>query len=66
MEKGIATYFIILAWKIPWTEVPGGLQSMALQKVSHDLATNTSLQSTDPVLITIPVVCSFTLHVNCL
>ena len=32
------------AWKIPWTEEPGGLQSMGLQRVRHDLATNTSLQ----------------------
>ena len=36
MEKGIATYFIILAWKIPWTEVPGGLQSMESQRAGHD------------------------------
>ena len=31
LEKGIATHFSILAWKIPWTEEPGGLQSMELQ-----------------------------------
>ena len=31
--------FSILAWKIPWTEEPGGLQSMGLQRVGHDLAT---------------------------
>ena len=36
VEKGMATYSNILAWKIPWTEAPGGLQSMGLQKVSHD------------------------------
>ena len=29
----------ILAWKIPWTEEPGGLQTMGLQRVRHDLAT---------------------------
>ena len=33
----------ILAWKIPWTEGPGGLQSMELQKVRHDCATNIPL-----------------------
>ena len=35
-EKDIATHFCILAWKIPWTEEPGRLQSMGLQKVGHD------------------------------
>ena len=41
LEKGMATYSRILAWKIPWTEEPGGLQSMGLQRVGHDWATNT-------------------------
>ena len=36
LEKGIATYSSILAWRIPWTEEPGGLQSMRLQRVGHD------------------------------
>ena len=35
-EKGMATYFSILAWRIPWTEEPGGLQSMGLQRIGHD------------------------------
>ena len=35
LEKGMATHFSILAWKIPWTEEPGGLQSMGLQKKSN-------------------------------
>jgi len=35
LEKGMATHFSILAWKIPWTEGPGGLQSMGLQKMSN-------------------------------
>ena len=35
LEKGMATHFSILAWKIPWTEAPGGLQSMGLQKKSN-------------------------------
>ena len=34
----MVTHFSILAWKIPWTEEPGGLQSMRLQRVGHDLA----------------------------
>ena len=36
LEKGMATYSGILAWRIPWTEEPGGLQSMASQRVGHD------------------------------
>ena len=35
--EGMATLSRILAWKIPWTEEPGGLQSMWLQRVRHDL-----------------------------
>ena len=38
-EEGIATHSSILAWKIPWTEKPGGLQSIGLKRVSHDWAT---------------------------
>ena len=33
LEKGISTYSSILAWKIPWTEKPGGLQSMGSQEL---------------------------------
>ena len=36
LEEGMATHFSILAWKILWTEEPGGLQSMGLQKAGHD------------------------------
>ena len=36
LEKGMATYARILAWEIPWTEEPGGLQSMGLQGAAHD------------------------------
>ena len=36
LEKEMATHSSILAWKIPWTEEPGGLQSMGLQRVQHD------------------------------
>ena len=36
LEKGMATHSSILAWKIPWTEEPGGLQSMGLQRFRHD------------------------------
>ena len=36
LEKGIATHTSILAWRIPWTEEPGRLQPMGLQRVIHD------------------------------
>ena len=36
LEKGMATHSSILVWRIPWTEKPGGLQSMGLQRVRHD------------------------------
>ena len=39
LEKGMATHSSILAWRIPWTEEPGRLQSMGLQRVRHDWAT---------------------------
>ena len=41
LEKGMAIHFNILAWRIPWTEVPDGLQSLELQRVGHDSAINT-------------------------
>ena len=36
LEKGMATHSSILAWEIPWTEVPAGLQSIGSQRVGHD------------------------------
>ena len=36
LEEGMATLSNILAWRIPWTEEPGGLQSMGSQRVGHD------------------------------
>ena len=36
LEEEMATHFSILAWKIPWTKEPGGLQSMELQRIGHD------------------------------
>ena len=43
LEKGMATHSSILAWRIPWTEEPGGLQSMGSQRVRYDYVTNTYL-----------------------
>ena len=39
LEEEMATCSSILAWKIPWAEEPGGLQSMGSQRVGHDLVT---------------------------
>ena len=36
LEKDMATHSSILAWEIPWTEEPGGIQSMGSQRVGHD------------------------------
>ena len=36
LEEGMATHFNILVWRIPWTEEPGRLQSMGLQRVRHN------------------------------
>ena len=41
LQKGMTTPSSILAWRIPWTEKPGGLQSLGSQRVRHDLANNT-------------------------
>ena len=42
LEKGMATHSSILAWRIPWVEDPGRLQSVGLQRVRLDWATNTT------------------------
>ena len=36
LEEEVATHSSILAWEIPWTEEPGGLQSVGLHRVRHD------------------------------
>ena len=44
LEKEMATHSSILAWEIPWTEEPGGLQTIGSQRVGHDLATKQEQQ----------------------
>ena len=39
LEEGMATHSSILAWKVPWTEEPDGLQSLGLQRVGHNWVT---------------------------
>ena len=41
LKKEMATYSSILAWKIPWTDEPGGIKFMGSQRVGHDRVTNT-------------------------
>ena len=43
LEEGMATHSSMLAWRIPWTDEPGGLQSMGSQRVRHDQVTHASL-----------------------
>ena len=43
LEEAMATHSSILAWRIPWMEEPGELQSMVSQRVGHDLGTSLSL-----------------------
>ena len=54
LEKEMAIHSSILAWEIPWTEEPGGLQSMGSQRVGLDWATSLSLQ---PQTYYVPDVC---------
>ena len=44
LEEEMATHSSILAWEIPWTEEPGGLQSLKSQRVGHYLATKQQQQ----------------------
>ena len=44
LEKGVATHSSILAWRTPWAEEPGVLQSMRSQRVGHNSATNTFIE----------------------
>ena len=46
LEKEMAIHSSTIAWKIPWTEEPGRLQSMGSQRVGHDRATSLSLSKT--------------------
>ena len=48
LEKEMATHSSILAWRIPWTEEPVGLQSMGSQRVRHDWATKHAHNPHDP------------------
>ena len=51
LEKGMATHSSVLAWRIPWTEEPGGLQSVGSQRARHSRATNTLTSLVQPPLL---------------
>ena len=48
-EEGMATHCSLLAWRIPWTEEPGGLQSTGSHRVGHDRATEQQAAETEKV-----------------
>ena len=48
MEKEMTTHPSILAWEIPWTEEPGGLQSTGSQRVGHNFATEQLFSKLSP------------------
>ena len=54
LEKEMATHSSILAWKVPWMEEPGRLQSLGLQRVGRDWATSLSLSVTKSCLTVTP------------
>ena len=51
LEKEMETYASMLAWRIPWTEEPGGLHSMRLQRVRDDLVTDQPTNKRSEMLI---------------
>ena len=57
----MATHSSILVWKIPWTEEPGGLQSMGSQRVLHDLMTKQQRRAKNDKIVPL-FLCRFLLH----
>ena len=58
-EKGMATHSSILVWRIPWTEEPGGLQPMGLQRATNMTEALTNNNLTFGVLLKIPQIIIF-------
>ena len=56
LEKGKATHSSVLAWRIPWTEEPAGLQSMGCKRVGPDLVTNFTAEPGESGVYQIPLV----------
>ena len=53
LEEDMATHSSILAWRVPWTGEPGGLQSVGSQRVRHDLATTQTLVTVLRLLVVV-------------
>ena len=64
LEEGMATHSSILAWKIPWTEEPGGLQSVGSQTVGHNWVTKQPTTSQVDIKLTIATMLFFELHLS--
>ena len=64
LEKAMAPHSSTLAWKIPWTEEPGRLQTMASQRVGHDWATSLHVTSCNSAFSTVlsTHLCAYTCH----
>ena len=65
LEKETATHSSIVAWTIPWTEEPGGLQSMGWQRVGRDLATE-DVYTVPYTMSKTTQIMPFNLHNNCI
>ena len=63
LEKEMATHSNILAWRIPWTEETGGLQSMRSQRIRHDWVINSN-QTDVPSLLNLPLVFLFSIDLT--
>ena len=63
LEKGMTTHSSILAWRIPWTEEAGGLQSMGSQRVSHDLSNLARMHAGTCLAVQWPRLCTSTAEV---
>ena len=61
MEEKMATHSSILAWRIPWREEPGGLQSIGSHRVGHDLSDSAAAANKAPISF-ILFKCSFCRH----
>ena len=63
LEEGVATHSSIIAWRIPWTEEPGGLQFMGSQRVGHDWNNLACMHAPAPCLTSTPhlLQCNFML-----
>ena len=60
LEKEMAIHYSILAWKIPWMEEPGGLQSIGSQRIRHDWVTSMKMASISDQIYDLGLLATFT------